>query len=396
MRPASLIASIALFSLGSFAPACSSAPSPEASDGSVNAVLGDTSFQAAYGRAPTAGDEEHTRITTHLRFVEAELRARDVSNLSEPLRVARMKNLQGLHDYWTAGVFPRNVAGTPRVPRFVEPAGAFVDEPRRVCAVGAIAEADLGPAAIDAISARHEHDLIAAIDDPALVAWAKASGLTTEELAMIQPSYDFMRPPIEDDGMLSGRFVQSVLATKTSAVNACVHGVLGPNDSHPKALVAAIAIAPEGRVSRVGVSGTTDARIRACVERAIGGATFRKSLAVSTHSRSFAIVGPRNDDGTLNDVYVPVVFERARNGVDRCGAFVPRTPAGAVRVIVKSRFDPEGGHRVMSIALDPIHGFELESDVRACIRNAVESKTSPSYTGSPRDFEFHYVTSTPK
>ena len=45
---------------------------------SVNAVLGDASFVAAFGRPPGPGDSDEVRIRTHLAYVERRLRAVDV------------------------------------------------------------------------------------------------------------------------------------------------------------------------------------------------------------------------------------------------------------------------------------------------------------------------------
>src|SRR5688572_21323967 len=172
----------------SFIACASSAPTTDPipnnfSEGPINAAIGDESFGRTYGRAPNAADDDVDRITTHLRFVEATLRSRDVSHLTPARQTARIRMLDRLNAYWRAGAFPRNPIGTARVPRFVEP--ATENAGRRVCAVGAIAEPDLGPEAIDAIGARHEHDAIASIHDPAFVSWARSSGLSTDELAMI-------------------------------------------------------------------------------------------------------------------------------------------------------------------------------------------------------------------
>src|SRR4051812_49578997 len=104
MRPAVAL----LPALLSLLLSCAPSGDPEATVEPVNAVAADTSFEVAFGRPPAADDEEWTRIATHLRFVENELRARDTSQLSDRERHARALNLQRLHDYWTAGLFPRN------------------------------------------------------------------------------------------------------------------------------------------------------------------------------------------------------------------------------------------------------------------------------------------------
>ena len=96
-------------------------------DHTVNGVLGDESFIATFGRRPEPGDSEGLRLRTHLVYVEQLLRERPVDHLSEEQRTARARNLDRLHDYWTAGVFPRNtVMSHRRTPVFIdEPLGVL-------------------------------------------------------------------------------------------------------------------------------------------------------------------------------------------------------------------------------------------------------------------------------
>lgn len=402
MRPASFVASFAVFSLTCLVPACAAAPSETGparavtDEGAINSVILDESYLSTFGRAPTTGDEGPTRIATHLRYIEGELRSRDVAHLSEPLRAARVQNLNRLHDYWMAGVFPRNPVGTARLPRFVEPAGASVDEPRRVCAVGAMAEHDLGAAAIDAIGAKFEHAVVYAIDDGAFTAWASTSGLMLEELAMIQPSYHWMERPVEDDGTLTAQHVHNVLIRKNAEVNACVHDVLGAHDAHPGSLSATVRIATDGHVTSATVRGTDHAGIRACAEREIAKAAFRSARAASTHTMDFTIQGPRNADGTLNNGYVPVVFYRTEPAVSACGALMPKTGFGALRLGVKVRYSGDGHQRVFSMAADMAREVTLSPAARACVVRAIESRESPTFEGGARDFDWFYVIKTPE
>ncbi|HYE95191.1 MAG TPA: hypothetical protein VD962_03210, partial [Rubricoccaceae bacterium] len=149
----------------------------------VNAVLGDESFVATFGRLPGPGDSEDLRIRTHLAYVERLLRARDVRHLSPALRAARARNLDRLHAYWTAGVFPRNTVE----PHFRTP--VFIDEAGRICAMGFLFEQDAGRAAAERINERFQTALLGEIEDAALADWLATSGLTAEEAAMVQPCY---------------------------------------------------------------------------------------------------------------------------------------------------------------------------------------------------------------
>lgn len=148
----------------------------------INPVIGDASFVALHGRAPAATDDPTERIRTHLAFVEAALRGRDVAHLSPALRAARTRALDHLRAYWQRGEFPSSDARHGLLPTFVDDGGVR-------CAVAYLAEQALGAAPIEAINARYRNAYIAQIDAPALRAWAETSGLTGDELAMIQPAY---------------------------------------------------------------------------------------------------------------------------------------------------------------------------------------------------------------
>src|SRR5690606_13938477 len=99
--------------------------------GPINAILGDESFARAFGDDRAAASApEALRIATHLRYVEDLLRARDVRDLPEALQDERRANLERLHRYRLAGVFPRNFDHSEaRRP-------CFIDRDGRLCAVG--------------------------------------------------------------------------------------------------------------------------------------------------------------------------------------------------------------------------------------------------------------------
>ena len=101
---------------------------------SVNAVIGDISFLESFGNQPSEETNEDLRIQTHLKYVERLLRSKNVSNLTEEQQENRLKMLDLLNDYWTAGIFPRNY-GYPdqRIP-------CFIDKDGNICAVGYLIE----------------------------------------------------------------------------------------------------------------------------------------------------------------------------------------------------------------------------------------------------------------
>ncbi|MCR9159512.1 MAG: Kazal-type serine protease inhibitor family protein [Nannocystaceae bacterium] len=126
---------------------------------------------------------DRVRIEAHLERVEAELRARDVSTLSPVLQKQRAANLDRLHAYRLAGVFPHNddFIGQ-RVPYFIDDDGVR-------CAVGHLVVESGHADVAEEIRAQENNALLEDMTHPALPGWIAASGLTAQECAMIQPSY---------------------------------------------------------------------------------------------------------------------------------------------------------------------------------------------------------------
>lgn len=160
------------------------APSPMTS---INPLIGDVSFFAAYGRWPSADDDDELRVRTHLAYVEGRLRAIDDANLPGPLRAARRRNLDLLRAYWSAGVFPAGEAPAGRQP-------TFIDDDGRRCAVAALVEASAGAETVARINGRYRNGYIQQMRDGGLAAWIAGSGFTPEEVALIQPNYSGPRP----------------------------------------------------------------------------------------------------------------------------------------------------------------------------------------------------------
>ena len=72
----------------------------------ANHHLGDDSFVARFGRAPTEADGEALRMRVHLEYVRAELAARPAT---EPALAGRRAELLGyLGDYIAKGLKPEN------------------------------------------------------------------------------------------------------------------------------------------------------------------------------------------------------------------------------------------------------------------------------------------------
>ena len=177
MRRLAPICAALLATLAGAAPARAEPVAP------INAVVGDASWVARYGRLPTEADareRDELRHRVHLEWIEGHLRAAPVDHLAPKARAQRARLLDALAAYRARGVHPVNERGA-RLPRFLDRQG-------RICAVGYLIEVSASRALVETINARHEYDYLLEIDDPALDAWIAKSGLSVGELASIQPT----------------------------------------------------------------------------------------------------------------------------------------------------------------------------------------------------------------
>lgn len=151
-------------------------------EGTINPIIGDISFEKKYGTAPNADTDDNLRIAAHLEYAEMELRKRDVSQLSAEMRGKRAHMLDLLHEYWAAGIFPKNYDRKERKP-------CFVDRDGTICAVGYLVEQTAGRSVAEDINSRHKYATILEMNDSKVDEWIAESGLSKEECAMIQPQY---------------------------------------------------------------------------------------------------------------------------------------------------------------------------------------------------------------
>lgn len=160
----------------------------------VNAMVGDASYIARFGAAPTAATPDWVRIQTHLAYAEQQLRQRTPAGLPAAQRQRRALTLDLLHDYWQAGVFPRNASPDgQRRPCFIDGAG-------RICAVGYLVEQTAGRAAAERINQHFQYAEIGQMHDAALSCWVAGSGLSVADCALIQPTYNYQRPETLTNG----------------------------------------------------------------------------------------------------------------------------------------------------------------------------------------------------
>jgi hypothetical protein len=142
---------------------------------------------AAFARAVPAA--ETIRLKSHFSAVLQELEARDVTHLTAQQRGAREAHTEVLRAYAQGGVFPRNhVFPGRRVP-------VFVDEHGTLCAMAHLIARSGHTELVERVAQSRNNAFIPELaDDPELVAWVESAGLTLEEAARIQPSYNWEPP----------------------------------------------------------------------------------------------------------------------------------------------------------------------------------------------------------
>ena len=335
---------------------------------SVNAVLGDASFVAQFGRAPGPDDSEELRITTHLAFVERILAARDVRELSPELRRERARNIARLREYRLRGIFPRNTEVEGRSPRFIDHEG-------RICAAGHLVERSAGRALAEAINRRHEHAFIHEMKLPELDAWIAKSGLSRQEVAMIQPGYGF-RPPEPAGRPTQGQLLAAVRSAEAE-VRRCV--ALHEPSTSALALRALVRLSPNGslRVDQRANRAVSQAFTQ-CARRAIERRTAR--LARPFDGSPVAAVHvfrvtPANQQG-LAQSDAEDLLASALPELVRCT--LPSRTARAARITVTVVFNPAGD-------IGQVRTFVPPGDVSvaSCLHGVVAALPTRSFSGKP-------------
>lgn len=138
----------------------------------INPLVGDISFISKFGYQPDQKTNDDLRIRTHLEYVENLLREKNISDLSPGLQLKRKYLLDLLHNYWQAGVFPRNYDyNNQRQP-------CFIDRNGRICAVGYLVEHTVNRQTAEEINSINKYDKILTMNNQVVDNWIKESGLT--------------------------------------------------------------------------------------------------------------------------------------------------------------------------------------------------------------------------
>lgn len=149
---------------------------------SVNAIIGDRSWQEKHGNLIFEASSEKDRIATHLNYVIHKLKTDRTHHSLVPQRKIMLKLLQ---EYIDSARFPNQFyySSSERRP-------CFIDDNGRLCAVGYLIAKTAGRLEAEGINRKFRFHYLADIQDEKLLAWQKQSGLSMDELAMIQPTYE--------------------------------------------------------------------------------------------------------------------------------------------------------------------------------------------------------------
>ncbi len=177
-----------------------------------------------------ARSAEVARVSHHIERAERHAARRDVSRLGHVQRDLRQLLLQELARYRAGGRFPVNRDFATRTPYFVDAGGVR-------CAMAHLLELGGEGALVEQIARERNHARIRElVDEPRLLAWLEAAGLSVAEAAAIQPAYcsdvtdcvcggdfSFVGYPVPARGVLEG----VVLAGGTARVERTYGDSLG-------------------------------------------------------------------------------------------------------------------------------------------------------------------------
>ncbi len=148
----------------------------------LNPILGNAALEAIpEGERSVLGEVD--KVRAHLSYVH-QLLVDASAGYPEDVRQKRFEVLALLEDYIEAEQFPMNEKYEGRRP-------CFIDENGTYCAVGHLVKETAGASLAALINAYHQYDYICDMDIAALADWIATSGFTLDEIAMIQPTYDW-------------------------------------------------------------------------------------------------------------------------------------------------------------------------------------------------------------
>lgn len=127
-------------------------------------------------------------VGLHLKYVLRVLRSADTEGLSPVQLVHRKEHIQVLDKYQKRGRFPVNFYREERIP-------VFIDQFNTHCAVGYLLKESNREELAQSIAQANNYAWVRELaDNKELIAWQQESGLSIEELKLIQGAYDFYMP----------------------------------------------------------------------------------------------------------------------------------------------------------------------------------------------------------
>ncbi|MEM6691623.1 MAG: ankyrin repeat domain-containing protein [Planctomycetota bacterium] len=126
--------------------------------------------------------DEVSMIQSHLRLVIEQLESAKIDHLSNPQIANRESHIRALRHYMQIGRFPQNTYAAGRHPVFIDQEGTH-------CAVGHLIALSGNAELAQRINRQHQLDFLRDIRTSGLAQWQVASGLSLDELALIQPTY---------------------------------------------------------------------------------------------------------------------------------------------------------------------------------------------------------------
>ncbi|MFT4600316.1 MAG: hypothetical protein ACI857_000490 [Arenicella sp.] len=131
---------------------------------------------------------EEMRVACHLLYAESLVRSKSTDHLNRTQKLNREKMCDLLHYYAVRGQYPKNYDYPG------ERAPCFIDKDGTICAVGYLIEQTEGLDIANQINESYQYADIYEMDQDFIEKWAFENGLTIEEVAIIQPTYDWKRP----------------------------------------------------------------------------------------------------------------------------------------------------------------------------------------------------------
>jgi hypothetical protein len=151
----------------------------------VNPIIQNESSKLFSFYFPGLEISEEMRVACHLLYAEQILRAGKSEALSENQKLNRARIADLLHEYTLRGVYPKNYNYRG------ERAPCFIDQEGTICAVGYLIEQTAGHDVAVSINKEYQYADILEMDIEFIEVWANQNGITLEECAIIQPTYEW-------------------------------------------------------------------------------------------------------------------------------------------------------------------------------------------------------------